>query len=74
MGDKQIPGVLWQQGNPGQEVRGIQSGNEARTVVGRVYAKVVSAHPELDTKPQLGQNRWSRASETGEAERMRGGA
>lgn len=53
MGDKQIPGVLWQQRNLGQEVRGIQSGNEARTVVGRVYAEVVSAHPELDTKPQL---------------------
>lgn len=52
-------------------MRGTQSGNEARNVVGCVYAKAVSTHSALDAKTQLRQDEQSRAREIGEAEQMR---
>ena len=60
-------------GNPRQEVRGTPAGNEVRAAVGCVYAKVVSAHPEMSQSHSRGRT-WSRASETDEAKHMRGGA
>ena len=42
-------------GNPRQEVRGTLAGKEVRAAVGCVYAKVVSAHPEMSQSHSRGR-------------------